>query len=134
MGFIGLGRMGGHMARSLIRGGKDVIVFDVNKEAMHGFPKHVVSPNELTANCGVIFTMLPSGNDVRSVYIDDGLLEGSAAGSTLIDCSTVEPHVEREVYHKAKERGVNFMDAPVSGGRQFLSNNAQRTYRGKSAI
>ncbi len=111
------------MARNLIRGGKDVIVFDVNKEAMCSFPKHVASPNELTTKCSVILTMLPSGGDVRSVYIDDGLLEISAAGSTLIDCSTVEPYVEKEIYSKAKERGIRFMDAPVSGGKKFLEND-----------
>jgi 3-hydroxyisobutyrate dehydrogenase len=121
LAFIGLGNMGGPMARNLLKAGHTVTVFDVVKSNVDalvaagasaaGSAKHAAAEGE------VVITMLPSSPHVKSVYLgDEGVLAGAAAGTTLIDSSTIDPATAREVAAAALARGFAMADAPVSGG------------------
>lgn len=117
--FIGLGNMGSRMAKNLIKKGISLKVYDVSPEAA----KHVenaqvcTSPHEAVKHSALIVTMLPDGNAVRNVVLGEkGISKEIEKQSLLIDCSTIEPHVAKEVYDASKVGGFNFVDAPVSGG------------------
>jgi len=119
--FIGLGNMGGPMARNLVKAGHTLAVFDVVKANVDTLgalgATATSSAKEAAAHGEVIITMLPSSPHVKSVYLgDEGVLAGATAGSTLIDSSTIDPLTAREVAAAALERGFAMADAPVSGG------------------
>mmetsp|Transcript_22582 Transcript_22582/g.58974 ORF Transcript_22582/g.58974 Transcript_22582/m.58974 type:complete len:334 (+) Transcript_22582:44-1045(+) len=121
VGFIGLGNMGGHMARNLLKAGRTVTVFDVAPEATQALATEGAavadSPGEAAAGAGVVITMVPSNPHVREVYTaPDGVFSKMAPGTLCIDSSTVDPAVSIEMAAAAKEAGGSFMDAPVSGG------------------
>ena len=122
--FIGLGNMGGPMAANLIKAGMTVTVFDLNPLAVEA----LTSQGALSAKtaCGAaasadfVITMLPAGKHVRGLYLGDannkGLLDVVSKQTLLIDCSTIDADSARLVGAKAAEKGLEFMDAPVSGG------------------
>ncbi|WP_350431247.1 3-hydroxyisobutyrate dehydrogenase [Shewanella sp. H8] len=122
--FIGLGNMGGPMAANLVKAGMTVTVFDLNPVAVEA----LTSQGALSAKtaCGAaasadfVITMLPAGKHVRSLYLGDdnnkGLLDVVSKQALLIDCSTIDADSARLVGAKAAEKGIEFMDAPVSGG------------------
>jgi 3-hydroxyisobutyrate dehydrogenase len=119
--FIGLGNMGGPMARNLIKAGHSLVVFDVvqrNVDALTAAGATAAKSAKLAAASGeVVITMLPSSPHVKSVYLgEDGVLVGVAAGIPLIDSSTIDPHSAREVAAAAEKHGNPMADAPVSGG------------------
>lgn len=119
--FIGLGNMGGPMARNLIKAGHSLVVFDVvqhNVDALTAAGATAAKSAKLAAATGeVVITMLPSSPHVKSVYLgEDGVLAGVAAGIPLIDSSTIDPHSAREVAAAAQKHGNPMADAPVSGG------------------
>jgi 3-hydroxyisobutyrate dehydrogenase len=121
IGFIGLGNMGGHMARNLLaaEAGHRLGVFDVVPELMAAVSDadSCASVAELSRNRDVIISMLPAGRHVREVYLGpDGVLAHAADGTLLIDCSTIDPVTARDVARAAAERGLGMLDAPVSGG------------------
>ena len=66
--------------------------------------------------------MLPASKHVRALYIDDGLLDAIDPAATIVDCSTIAPAVAREVAERARERGIDMLDAPVSGGTAGAEN------------
>ena len=122
--FIGLGNMGGPMAANLIKAGITVTVFDLNPQAVAA----LTDQGALSAKtaCGAaasadyVITMLPAGKHVQSIYIGDdnnkGLLDVVGKDTLLIDCSTIDAQTAQIVGAKAAENGIEFMDAPVSGG------------------
>ena len=121
LAFIGLGNMGGPMARNLVKAGHTLTVFDVVKANVDALvavgataassAKHAAAEGEL------VITMLPSSPHVKSVYLGEaGVLAGATAGTTLIDSSTIDPATAREVAAAALARGFAMADAPVSGG------------------
>ena len=118
--FIGLGNMGGPMAQNLIRAGHEVLGFDISLDAVG---KHVAAggiaagkPGAAAADAEVVITMLPSGAEVREIYLGpDGIIE-RAAGALIIDSSTIDVETAREVAAAAEARGLMMVDAPVSGG------------------
>jgi 3-hydroxyisobutyrate dehydrogenase len=119
--FIGLGNMGGPMARNLVKAGHALTVFDVVKAnvdalaALGAVP--AASAKDAAAQGELVITMLPSSPHVKSVYLGDaGVLAGATAGSILIDSSTIDPLTAREVAAAALQRGYAMADAPVSGG------------------
>jgi 3-hydroxyisobutyrate dehydrogenase len=119
--FIGLGHMGGPMARNLLKAGHALTVFDVvqrNVEALTSLGATAATSAKLAAAQGeLVITMLPSSPHVKSVYLGvDGVLAGAGDGIPLIDSSTIDPHTAREVAAAATERGHPMADAPVSGG------------------
>ncbi len=121
IGFIGLGNMGGHMARNLLAAdaGYELSVFDVVPELMAAVAGSEPSTSvaEVSQNRDVIISMLPAGKHVREVYMgDDGVLANAAEGTLLVDCSTIDPATARDVAAAARDRGLGMLDAPVSGG------------------
>ncbi len=121
IGFIGLGNMGGHMARNLLAAdaGYELSVFDVVPELMAAVAGSEPSTSvaEVSRNRDVIISMLPAGKHVREVYMgDDGVLANAAEGTLLVDCSTIDPATARDVAAAARDRGLGMLDAPVSGG------------------
>ena len=119
IGFIGLGNMGGPMARNLAKAGHAVTAFDVSPdrlaEAKAAGIAAVVSAAEAAHGREVVVTMLPAGAQVREVY--EGAVIGAAGkGALLIDCSTIDVASARAVAARAEAAGLHMLDAPVSGG------------------
>lgn len=123
IGFIGLGNMGGPMARNLIKAGHQLIVFDLSQNAVAQLKtagaEVADSPKALAKTSGldVIMTMLPAAQHVRAVYMgDQGILSAVNQGVLLIDSSTIDPQTARDVATLAQKQGNPMLDAPVSGG------------------
>ncbi|KAL1461351.1 hypothetical protein WDU94_013254 [Cyamophila willieti] len=122
VGFIGLGNMGSHMARNLLKNGHDVIVYDKNTEASKTLAKEganmALSLSSLASGAEFIISMLPSNEHVLDTYSGpDGILNHCKEGTILIDSSTVDPQVPQTLAELAtKKQNVMFLDAPVSGG------------------
>jgi 3-hydroxyisobutyrate dehydrogenase len=119
--FIGLGNMGGPMARNLIKHGHHLTVFDIVPEYVQRLTEMGATarttPAAAARGADVVVTMLPASVHVRSVYTGaNGVLEGADAGTLLIDSSTIDPHTAREVAAAAAAKGLVLLDAPVSGG------------------
>ncbi|HML45485.1 MAG TPA: 2-hydroxy-3-oxopropionate reductase [Clostridia bacterium] len=121
IGFIGLGIMGKPMAKNLIRAGHALVVYDLNAKAMEEVcaagAKPAASVAEVAGQCAVMMTMLPNSPHVRSVCLDKGGIASNAkAGSIVIDMSSISPIVSREIARVLSEKGIDMLDAPVSGG------------------
>lgn len=121
IGFIGLGNMGGPMARNLVAKGHDLKVFDLAEDAVKGLEdagaKRSSSAAGAARNVDVVVTMLPAGKHVKGVYMDaGGVIESAAPGTLFIDCSTIDVDTAREVAEAAEKKGFVMVDAPVSGG------------------
>jgi len=119
IGFIGLGNMGGGMAANLARAGHKVIAFDLSGEALARAGAagcHPVSDAaQAVREADVVVTMLPAGKHVALVY-NETVFGAARPGALLIDCSTIDVDTAREVASAAKARGLEAVDAPVSGG------------------
>lgn len=121
VGWIGTGVMGNSMCGHLIRAGFSATVFNRSAEktkALAQLGAQVAkSPSEVAENADVIFTIVGFPRDVREVILGaQGTLAAASAGKILIDMTTSEPTLAREIYEKAKAKGVYAVDAPVSGG------------------
>lgn len=119
--FIGLGNMGGPMASNLIKAGHEVTVFDLSEDAVSALvsegAKTAATAREASSGTECVITMLPAGQHVETVYLgDDGLLASLAAGTLVIDSSTIAPETARGVAEVARAKDIPFLDAPVSGG------------------
>jgi 2-hydroxy-3-oxopropionate reductase len=121
IGFIGLGIMGKPMSKNLLKAGYKLVVHDLNKSAVDelvsmGAEQGAV-PEEVAGKCEFVITMLPNSPHVKEVLLGkNGLIEGLKAGSVFIDMSSISPIVSRELSQKLEERGIEMLDAPVSGG------------------
>ncbi|MEH6518976.1 MAG: 3-hydroxyisobutyrate dehydrogenase [Halioglobus sp.] len=121
VGFIGLGNMGGPMAKNLLSAGHVVTVFDLMPEACADLKaagaKVADSTSDVAAGAEYIISMLPAGKHVAGVYTgENGLLAQLDASVTVLDCSTIDAETSRVVGAAAAAAGIGFMDAPVSGG------------------
>ncbi len=121
VGFIGLGNMGGPMAVNLIKAGHQVKGFDLSQPAIASFTENggnsVASAQDAARDVDIVITMLPAGAHVRAVYLaDGGVVETARAGTTFIDCSTIDVQTARDVAQAAADAGLDMVDAPVSGG------------------
>ena len=121
IGFIGLGNMGGPMASNLVKSGIEVTGFDLMDEALKIAEQNgikIASDAASTAlNTDILISMLPASQHVESLYLEEnGLLEILDKQTLIIDCSTIAPNSARKVANKAKELGLQMIDAPVSGG------------------
>ncbi len=121
LGFIGLGVMGRPMAMHLMKHGHAMGVYARRSESTAplvaaGATRHA-SPAALAARCDVIFTMVTNSHDVEQVVLgSDGLIHGMRPGSVLVDMETISPAVARHVAAELAPKGVEMLDAPVSGG------------------
>ena len=120
--FIGLGNMGGHMARNLVAAGHELKVFDLVEDLMSGVKGAQACSSAVAASmdADVVISMLPAGRHVRALYLGDGaepgLLEHLPQGTLVIDCSTIDSTSAVAVAQGAAARGIGMLDAPVSGG------------------
>jgi 2-hydroxy-3-oxopropionate reductase len=123
VGFIGLGVMGGPMARNLIRAGHTVTGFDTDRTRLGRFVAAGGKPAASAAEVGraseVVCLSLPTSEVVRQVVMgEDGLATVMKSGTRILDCSTTEPKVAQDAATLCATRGIAFLDAPVSGGEQ----------------
>ncbi len=121
IGFIGLGNMGGPMAKNLLSAGHSLRVFDLSEEALADLAAAgAETASSALAACegvDVVVTMLPAGKHVEGVYLgDDGLLKALPGGTLALDASTIDSETAKRVGEAAVVEGIDFMDTPVSGG------------------
>jgi len=121
IGFIGLGIMGKPMAKNLLKAGYELVVFDVVeaplKEVVAAGAKAATSPKDVASQCEIIITMLPNSPHVKKAILGkDGVIEGVKSGSIVVDMSSIAPLASREVAADLAAKGVEMLDAPVSGG------------------
>jgi 3-hydroxyisobutyrate dehydrogenase len=118
--FIGLGNMGGPMARNLLKAQFKVRAFDMSASALKAIEDagagKAGSVPDAVEGADIVISMLPAGTHVRSVYLDNGVLASAKKGTLLIDCSTIDMESARAVHEAAGKAGYEFLDAPVSGG------------------
>jgi 3-hydroxyisobutyrate dehydrogenase len=122
VGLIGLGAMGLPMARNLIKAGFPLTVWARRLENAIAIRAEgavlAESPGALAASCDVVITMVTNSPDVRSLILEEGLLENARSGTVFVDMSTIAPAVARELAKACASHEIDFLDAPVSGGTQ----------------
>lgn len=121
IGFIGLGIMGKPMAKNLIRGGYNLTVYDLNQAAVAEVAACGAQEAQDIAGAAkdadVLITMVPNSPQVKQVLIEkDGAIEFLKKGAVVIDCSSINPMASREIAALLADRGIEMLDAPVSGG------------------
>lgn len=118
-GFIGVGQMGGGLARNLIRAQKTVLVYDLNPEAVKqtlaaGTTGRAAANLDELATADVVFTSLPLPQHLESVMLGDkGLLAKMRKGATYIDVSTIDPGTARKLSDAAEAKGIDFLECPL---------------------
>ncbi len=127
IGFVGLGIMGKPMARNLLKAGYDLTVYDIVGEAVEEVvgdgASAASSSSEVAAATDKIITMLPDSADSEKVILGPGgVLEGASAGKTIIDMSSIAPLVSQRIAAECAGKGVEMLDAPVSGGEPGAIN------------
>lgn len=120
VGFIGLGIMGRPMAKNMLKAGVELLVADLNKEAVADVVAagaEEASYAEIGERCERIIIMVPSGEITKSILFGEGGVASTVkAGTVICDMSSVTPVESQDCYQALKEKGVGFVDAPVSGG------------------
>ena len=118
--FIGLGNMGLPMASNLTKNNYEVVGLDLSEEAMKSAEEKGIKCkkdiNEVIKDIDCLISMLPAGEHVENLYIEQGILNKIDSSILVIDCSTIDPLTSQKVASKASELGLNMLDAPVSGG------------------
>ena len=121
IGVIGLGHMGRHYAENLLEAGHEIVVYDTIREAMREIvrlgAKAANSPKEVAQASDIIITALPSPAVEEKVVLgENGILAGAKKGAIIISMGTVQPSTTIKLAKVAKEKGMEYLDAPVSGG------------------
>ena len=138
IGVIGLGIMGKPMAKNLLKAGYEVWVNNRSQAPMDELVAcgaHAASRQTLAESCDVLITMLPNGPQVREVVLGD-VANYLHKGQIFIDCSSISPVVSKEIAAVLLEKGVEMLDAPVSGGEpkaidgtlSFMVGGKQRVF------
>jgi 3-hydroxyisobutyrate dehydrogenase len=121
VGFIGVGNMGNPMASNILKNGFSMTVFDKNPQAMENLveagAKRAASAKEVVESAEIVLTCLPGSPEVEALYLDaGGVIELAKPGTVLVDLSSVLPSTPRKLEARAKARGVDYLESPVSGG------------------
>lgn len=121
LGFIGLGVMGRPMAENLMKHGHEMGVYSRRAETsaplVAAGARHYGSPRELAGASAVIFSMVTNSGDVEEIALgSEGIIAGATRGTVLVDMETISPAVARSVATALSARGIDMLDAPVSGG------------------
>jgi 2-hydroxy-3-oxopropionate reductase len=129
IGFVGLGIMGKPMAKNLIKAEYSVTVYDrvqpAVEEVVAAGASSVESSAAAAAGADVIITMLPDGPDSELVILGEGgVLEGAKAGAVIVDMSSIAPAFSQRIAAACEAKGVDFLDAPVSGGEPMAISGA----------
>lgn len=118
--FIGLGNMGLPMALNLMHKDFDILSFDISEEARLSATskglKVAGDVDHLFKDTDCLITMLPAGNNVEDLFINEGVLSGISSDVLVIDCSTIDPATAKKISSESRELGISMLDAPVSGG------------------
>ena len=137
IGWIGLGIMGKPMAQNLLKAGYELWVNNRSQgpmEELAACGAHAATRRELAENAEVIITMLPNGPQVREVILGD-VIKDMRPGQIFIDCSSISPVVSREIAAALAEKGVEMLDAPVSGGEpKAIDGTLSFMVGGKQAV
>jgi 3-hydroxyisobutyrate dehydrogenase len=136
--FVGVGTMGRGMVKNLLKAGFEVIIFARNPEKVSEILEAgaVLADSSRAAmeQADLGITMVPNTPEVEEVILGtDGLLEGAKPGSVIVDMSTINPETSRRVSAKCREKNVDFMDAPVSGGSMGAENGTLAIMAGGEA-
>ena len=140
IGFIGLGIMGKPMAKNLLKAGHTLVVYDVVaapvKELVEAGATAGTSPKDVASRNDLIITMLPNSPHVKKAVLGEGgVIEGAKPGSVLVDMSSIAPLASREVAAELAKKGVEMLDAPVSGGEpKAIDGTLAIMVGGKEAI
>ena len=129
IGWVGTGVMGASMVGHLNKAGYQCVVYNRTKEKAEPLFEQGIAwadnPGAVAAQSDVIFTIVGFPKDVREVYFgDDGIIGAAKEGSILIDMTTTEPSLAEEIYQSARAKGIQSIDAPVSGGDVGAKNAA----------
>jgi 2-hydroxy-3-oxopropionate reductase len=121
IGFIGLGIMGKPMAKNLLKAGHKLVVYDIMPagvdEVVAAGAARGSSPKDVASQADIVITMVPDGPEVEQAVLGpDGVLEGARKGTIVADMSSISPMVAQKVGARCEAQGVEFLDAPVSGG------------------
>ncbi|WP_121613557.1 2-hydroxy-3-oxopropionate reductase [Mesobacillus foraminis] len=121
IGFIGLGIMGKPMSKNLLKAGYSLTIYsrtEATKDELFSQGARLAeSPKEVAEQSDIIITMLPNSPQVKEVVLGEkGVIEGARPGSVLVDMSSIAPLVSKELAEKLAEKGIEMLDAPVSGG------------------
>jgi 2-hydroxy-3-oxopropionate reductase len=121
IGFIGLGIMGKPMAKNLLKAGHMLVVYDILaapvRELVEAGATAGESPKDVASRSELIITMLPNSPHVKQAVLGkNGVIEGAKSGSVLVDMSSIAPLMSREVSAALAGKGIEMLDAPVSGG------------------
>ena len=127
IGFIGLGIMGRGMVDNLLGAGFELTIWNRTAERMTPFIERgasaASSPSEVASKSDIIITCVSDTPDVEQVLLgEDGVIHGAAAGDLVIDMSTINPVNTVEIARQLNKRGVNMLDAPISGGSEGAAN------------
>ncbi|PYR28463.1 MAG: 2-hydroxy-3-oxopropionate reductase [Acidobacteria bacterium] len=121
IGFVGLGIMGKPMAKNLLKASHSLVVYDIMPTGMEelaaaGADKGS-SPKDVASRTDLVITMVPDGPEVEQAVLgSNGVLEGARKGTIVVDMSSISPMVSQKVGAACEAEGVEFLDAPVSGG------------------
>lgn len=121
IGFIGLGIMGKPMARNLLKAGYPLVVYNRRRSPMEELAGEgastAKSPREVAQQSEVVITCVSDSPDVEAIVLgNDGIIEAAKPGTLYIDMSTIAPATARKVYQALQARGIDALDAPISGG------------------
>lgn len=120
IGLIGLGIMGKPMAKNLLKAGYELVVNDLNQASIHevvAAGASSASQAEIGESCDVVLTMLPNSPQVKEVMLSEGgVAEHMKPGSVFIDMSSINPVASKEIAAVLEKKGIDMLDAPVSGG------------------
>ena len=127
IGFVGLGIMGKPMARNLMKAGYQLTVYDIVAESVEELATEGASPasssSEVASKTDKIITMLPdSADSERAILGPGGVLEGARPDSVVIDMSSIAPSMSQKIFAECAGKGVEMLDAPVSGGEPGAIN------------
>jgi len=121
IGFIGLGIMGKPMAKNLLKAGHELVVYDIDdaslRELVAAGAAPGSSPKDVASRSRLVITMLPNSPHVKDVVLgSDGVIHGAKAGDVLVDMSSIAPRAAQEIAAELAKKGIEMIDAPVSGG------------------